>query len=292
MTLFTRRSSHGFTLIELLVVISIIALLIALLLPALGAARDAARSVACASNQRQIGLALSTYYADHDEHLPYAVVDVVGGAYYPDGLYWANMLAADGYMQGPRGVDASGTPPLSGTGFRCPAGEETEVVGGAANNDPPSSEINQHYQQLNRGPGGSADAVATWYTLPSRADFNSTRNGNPNAMPFVWLRGTSANNQDFYIDNGFYQRRLFQITQPSRVVMGMEGNTYNLAGAGRVAARHNVSGRNGINQMLSFDGSVAARSTTPYDEAQLATSDGLRLVNHGANNTLFYLSEQ
>lgn len=52
---------RGFTLIELLVVIAVIALLISILLPALGHARSAARSVACLSNQRQIGVAARMY---------------------------------------------------------------------------------------------------------------------------------------------------------------------------------------------------------------------------------------
>ena len=53
---------RGFTLIELLVVIAIIAVLIALLLPAVQAAREAARRAQCASNLRQIGLAMHNYH--------------------------------------------------------------------------------------------------------------------------------------------------------------------------------------------------------------------------------------
>ena len=51
----------GFTLVELLVVISIVGLLIGLLLPAVQAARETSRRTQCASNLRQIGLALEQY---------------------------------------------------------------------------------------------------------------------------------------------------------------------------------------------------------------------------------------
>jgi prepilin-type N-terminal cleavage/methylation domain-containing protein/prepilin-type processing-associated H-X9-DG protein len=51
----------GFSLIELIVVIGIITILMAFLLPALRGARESARTIQCASNLRQIGLAIQQY---------------------------------------------------------------------------------------------------------------------------------------------------------------------------------------------------------------------------------------
>ncbi len=62
--------SKLFTLIELLVVIAIIALLAALLLPALGEARERAKRAVCASQQRQLGVIVVSYYNDFDDALP------------------------------------------------------------------------------------------------------------------------------------------------------------------------------------------------------------------------------
>ncbi len=63
----TNSSRHAsFTLIELLVVITIITILAALLLPTLGRAKDKANSTFCLNTQKQLILAMLSYYDDYD----------------------------------------------------------------------------------------------------------------------------------------------------------------------------------------------------------------------------------
>lgn len=60
----------GFTLIELLVVIAIIAILAAILFPVFASAREKARETMCASNEKQMALAMIQYVQDYDEMYP------------------------------------------------------------------------------------------------------------------------------------------------------------------------------------------------------------------------------
>jgi prepilin-type processing-associated H-X9-DG protein len=92
------RRTSAFTLVELLVVIGIIALLIAILLPALNKARKQAQETTCASNLRQMGVAL-TMYRNEQKYFPGDIAQKSNGIIYN---VWAPALRI--YMKGNQGV--------------------------------------------------------------------------------------------------------------------------------------------------------------------------------------------
>ncbi|MEA2710340.1 MAG: hypothetical protein QOF78_2941 [Phycisphaerales bacterium] len=95
-----RRRHEAFTLIELIVVVGIIAILIALLMPSLINARKTARTIQCASNVRQLTMAMINYSIEFR------------GAFPPNSAqideYWFNEHAIGRYIR-------SSVPMIDGT---------------------------------------------------------------------------------------------------------------------------------------------------------------------------------
>lgn len=83
-TKLRERCNDAFTLIELLVVIAIIAILSAILFPVFATAREKARQTTCASNLKQLALAVIQYTQDYDETVP------LGNSAY--GTSWSNQV--------------------------------------------------------------------------------------------------------------------------------------------------------------------------------------------------------
>ena len=90
---FRGRRREAFTVLELLVVIATIGILIALLVPAMSRARASARQTACASNLRQIGVALRLYAGANNDTLPWAALVQFDGDKLVHTWGWDDMLS-------------------------------------------------------------------------------------------------------------------------------------------------------------------------------------------------------
>jgi prepilin-type N-terminal cleavage/methylation domain-containing protein/prepilin-type processing-associated H-X9-DG protein len=108
----------GFTLIEILVVLGIVTLLAAILFPVFNSVRTSARTATCASNLRQISVAISLYVQDNTQRYPLIRQQM--------GCSW---------------VDTVYPYTKSTEVFKCPANEHGQYVPGCSPEDPMVSSI-------------------------------------------------------------------------------------------------------------------------------------------------------
>ncbi|QOV92041.1 type II secretion system protein [Humisphaera borealis] len=280
--LIRRRSSRqAFTLVELLVVIGIIGLLVSILLPAVNRAREAAKTTVCASNLRQIGVAMNAYILDQ-RTLPPGKADA-GGTIWPKGIFWSSHLVATKFISAPTGPGAS-----KDHIFHCPSGSDEDFTFSGFSATSPRDPQNRGFIRVPEP--SAAAAVQTWYALNCQvAENGGGKTSASNAVPFIWVKPTDNAN----FADGAYTRGRGVIKYADRLVMAFDGNAYNwnqIAGSvgqiSRVSARHGSATNNGLDgffNCLFFDGHVALLPSEPYTLRGLRAEPGV---------TIFHLNDQ
>jgi prepilin-type N-terminal cleavage/methylation domain-containing protein/prepilin-type processing-associated H-X9-DG protein len=302
----SKRERGAFTLVELLVVIGIIALLIAILLPALQKAKENANIVKCASNLRQIAIAIINYAGNNRGKLPPSCVGPGdAGCPYPNGWFWSNELVAQKYVDSIHGLDSNGNQIAGDSVFRCPSGIDEQLPGfsGFSALYPRQGQNQQYVWRPHPTPDVG---VRTWYALNSITCEKSTINsgsclpGGSSDAAFAWYNNQDAGNGEAKLafDTPRVARHMGLIRRSALMVMAFDGNAYNwnnIAGStglsARISGRHGKAtndGKDGSFNCAFFDGHVSYLSTEPYTKA----GTGSNALSATPADAVFWLHDQ
>lgn len=149
-----------FTLIELLVVIAIIAILASLLLPALSKARLKSMGIACASQGKNIGAAVSMYCSDNVEFFPHL------GTYAYDLRIYLNTPSMDKLITVPRDYSYPCNPRKDSKIWICPTVSNASQCSTWTSNYSPSNSA--CYQAQYRPTLTYDETVADWIARTRR----------------------------------------------------------------------------------------------------------------------------
>jgi len=273
-------------------VIGVIAILISLLLPALNKARRQASTVQCASNMRQIAMAVINYTNDNNGHLMPALIWPMGpNQPYPDGFFWAADLVHQHYINAPNIQHSptnpnNGAPPVNVSSvFQCPEGLSTDDTGSLDNGQAfnygsyPTDLLNNDWcyciDDNPRNDGQVAYGTATWYMLNNRqtgfaSNFTMATTINTGLFnpPFVYFgSGTDklGESEQADIADTKYSRTMSMIKHSALMVMMAEAASINwitqtattdsngtVHYAPRLGARHGNRTRDGKNAFTNF----------------------------------------
>ena len=307
-----RRRAGGFTLVELLVVIGIIAILISLLLPALNKVRAQARTTQCASNMRQLALGV-LQYTDRNKGvlMPARVIASTSNTIYPGGFFWADELAAQGFVPVSNAYVSGGSPINTDTVFKCPEGiDDTVNFSTSYASYPTDQRNNVVYKVADQFFNGATPTteqwvIPTWYMLNAKpVVVGKTEVGATKDTPFQTFVPTdsTAITSDAALRSPLYKRNISEIRRASEVAMIFEGNasnTYVSISANMtwqyMAARHGSktnSGKDGNANVAYFDGHVSLVSTAPWTAQAITAVSPNDSYKPPVSGTIVYMSDQ
>jgi prepilin-type N-terminal cleavage/methylation domain-containing protein/prepilin-type processing-associated H-X9-DG protein len=245
---------RGFTLIELLVVVAIIAVLAALLLPALGSARERGRMSVCASNLKQISLAVQLYADDHNGAI---VPGQYGGGGTPVTATWPSILVRFGYVEAPY-APADNVLSTAASVFRCPSGRaEVDTAGLPSGYAGRYNTLGAKAHPFRWNDGTNSFVIHAWYASNGRTFCNNT-------WPFI-RRASDCPTA--------VPKNLSVIRYPAITVALFDGKWMHNGDEGRINARH--MGQRLAN-ILFFDWHVEARDVAAIPSVSATTDPTIR----------------